>query len=180
MRLIEDKLLEASKVTLIAKAAEIIKDYQRPLYDATTQHWGESGEQREQRPVARFIVAVRKQRGFGCVLKVRSYAQNPGQQAPSKLWHLLDGGTAGFTQKNTSPPIAKRNATRTKVGDLNSNPFPGLTGEFFVIHAGVHVRGILARKWYEKIMDITLEKIRSDHRFANAEITKAKITRPKR
>lgn len=180
MRLIEDKLLEAGKVALITKAAEIIKDYERPLYDATTQHWGESGEQKEQRPVPRFIVSVRKQRGFGCILKVRSYAQNPGQQAPSKLWHLLDGGTAGFIQKNTSPPIAKRNATRTKIGDLNSNPFPGLTGEFFVIHAGVRVRGIPARRWYEKIMEITLNKIQNDPRFASGEITKAKITRPKR
>lgn len=180
MRLIEDKLLEAAKNALINKAAEEIKAIQKPLYDATTQYWGDAGDKIERRPEPKFIVNVRKQRGFGCILRVRSYAQNKSTKAPHKIWHMLDGGTGAHVQKNTSPPIRERRGTRTKVGDLNSNPFPGFTGKTFVILAGRTVRGIPARHWYEKISEITLARIQGDVRFRNAEITKVKITRPKR
>jgi len=182
MRLIEDKLLAVSKSQMETKAADKIKAIQKPMYEATVKYWNDSGVTREKRaPIPKFIVTVRKERGKGATLRIRSYAQNPSTRAPSFIWHLIEGGIADHVQKKNSPPIFLRKSPRTRVKELNSGPFPGFTTKKRIyIKAGTKIRGTPARLWYDIIRDLTIVAIRRDPSFRNAEITKVVIRRPKR
>ena len=182
MRLIEDKLLALSKKQMETAGADKIKAIQKPLYEATVKYWNDSGVTREKRaPIPKFIITVRKERGKGNTLRIRSYAQNPSTRAPSVIWHLIEGGIADHVQKKNSPPIFLRKSPRTRVKELNSGPFTGFTTKKRIyIKAGTHIRGTPARLWYDVIKDLTLAAINLDPRFRDAEITKVVIRRPKR
>jgi len=181
MRRVEDALLNASKIQMETKGADLIKEIQRPMYEATVKYWNDSHANKERKPVVKFVVTVRKERGVGATLRIRSYMQNPSSRSASVIWHLLEGGTRDHIQKKNSPPLFFRRKQRTLVKELNSEPFPGFSNKTprFIL-AGTMVRGIPARLWYEVIRDLTVIALKTDPRFRDAEITKIKIVRPKR
>ena len=181
MRLVEDKLLAVSKKQMETKGAQLIKSIEQPLYERTFKYWNDSKDNTEPRtPVVKFVVTIRKERGKGATLRIRSYVQNPSKRAPSVVWHLMEGGVKAHIQKKNSPPLFFRKEPRTRVKELDAQPFPGWSNATPVyIKAGTPIRATPARLWYEVIRDLTLEAIRTDPRFRNAEITKVQIIRPK-
>lgn len=140
------------------QVAGFIKDEQRDMYARTTKHWNASGINKFPKPIPEFDIKVIEE-ADRVTLIVRSYMKGGGVISP--LWYWLDGGTRSRIQRNTSPPIRERVSTRTKIGDLDSNPFPGFTGRRFVIRKGRPVRGIPAREWSETIGKKTDEALKA-------------------
>lgn len=141
------------------KVSGFAKDIQRDMYARTTKHWNASGINRYRKPSPEFVIEV-IEHSDRVVLNIRSYQKGGGEISP--LWYWLDLGTSGRIQRNTSPPIRERKALRTKVRDLDSNPFPGFTGRLFVIRKGRYVRGIAAREWSDTIGEKTEEQLKAN------------------
>lgn len=130
------------------RVAGFLKDIQRDMYARTTKHWNNSGINRFPKPSPEFVIQVIEQKDR-IVIVFRSYMRGGGEISP--LWYWLDFGTRNRIQRRTSPPIRERKDLRTKIRDLDSDPFPGFTGRRFVIRAGRPVRGIPGRQWSDVI-----------------------------
>lgn len=140
------QILEQDKRRII-KSSDKKKAVIRRQYSRTFAHWNESGINKFPVPTVTVEVTYKRIGDKGHIAIIKAYVKN-------QLWNWLDAGTPTIIQPTTSPPIRERADIRTFPGDLDAKPFPGFTGNYFVIRAGMRRRGIPARKWTETIADI--------------------------
>lgn len=135
------------------------------LIEQTFKHWNESGENKFKYPVVKVTVDVKSSFNSGKIeVTVHIVVIDPSTGQPHFLWHILDRGRGAYTfpAGKRTPPLKKRKRRRTKKDTLKVDPFPGFTGETFVIHGGQNVKAVPANNWYEQAAQQTNDKIRQD------------------
>lgn len=135
-----------------AKAyAKQVEAFLKKQFERTFAHWNESGRNKFPPPEVEFKTYVRaSQKGIQIIINAVVVA--PGGQV-HRLWHWLAFGTKDIVAQKTLGPFPIRKANRTKVRDLDADPFPGFTGEWRSIGKGKVRKGIEARQWYEAVVD---------------------------
>lgn len=146
------------------------------LLQQTTRHWNESGENKYQKPQPRSTVKVN--RGQAKVTADVHIVMIGEKNEPSFLWHILDQGRKEYTfpAGKRSPPIRERKRRRTFADTLKVDPFPGFTGNRFVIHGGTRVRAVPPNNWYNEAIKQAQEIAGRDKTLRNWKITNVKIT----
>ena len=134
----------------------------------TFQYWNQSGQNKYDYPSVRTTVDVTgaQQPGGNLGLRVHVVVVDK-KNLPHYLWHLLDRGRGAYTfpQGKKSPPIKARKRRRTFANTLAVDPFPGFTGETFVIHGGMTVKAVPPNDWYEAAAQEIYRIIRSDRQL---------------
>lgn len=122
--------------------------------ERTLKFWNQSGENKFPLPVIKCEYRVQSTPTRGAQVTVDVLAADPSGQ-PHFLWHILSQGRREYTfpEGKRSPPLKKRKARRTHGNRLDVDPFPGFTGEVFVIHGGQRVKGVPGNRWYEAARD---------------------------
>lgn len=142
-------------VRLADIAGQHLVDLCKKHLSRTFAHWNESGENRFGVPT---VQAVYKVNRTSTSIRIDvSVTVVDGSGQPHFLWHILSYGRKEYTfpEGKRSPPINKRRSRRTSQS-LDADPFPGFTGERFVIHGGTRVKGVPGNKWYEAARDAVL------------------------
>lgn len=132
------------------------------LLQQTTRHWNESGENRYAKPVPKSRVTIDHSGGKYRV-KVHIVMIGEGGN-PSFLWHILDQGRRAyvFPSGKRTPPIRERKRRRTFADQLQVDPFPGFTGETFVITGGTTVKAVPPNDWYKTAIEQTIDIAKRD------------------
>lgn len=131
----------------------------------TTEHWGDSGENKYPKPQLKVVHDVNADFVSGSIkidVTVTMIDIRTGQ--PHFIWHILSQGrkTYTFPQGKKSPPIKRRNRKRTRKSSLKVKPFGGFSGEVFVIHGGKRVKAVKGVLWYETAAKQAMNKFMRD------------------
>jgi hypothetical protein len=131
------------------KLQKLLTAFVDQQFGRTFKFWGDSGVNKFERPLTKYTIAINKNKS-GVKMVVRVVVVD-GSGQPHVLWHYLTFGTRDWRATKTIR-FRVRNQNRTTPNTLDVAPFAGF-GSWVTLKAGRVRKGIVARRWYEAVLD---------------------------